>query len=201
MQGMMVKYLSLQKARYDMRTKYLIIYLAVGAAFLAVSFWAFLSNGKSAKAIRAKYMLGGILLTSWAMFSAASCDGPFHVTCYEPVVTCYDVPAATDILSVTVKDYGGTRLKSGDVLVIQVERPSFSSFRYWIKADTQEAPLLQSGSFTLATPENGQISFAEVTLSATDYKGAATVTIAGLYKDSEGNEKESEIGKASITIL
>ncbi|MBO4566248.1 MAG: hypothetical protein J5695_03375, partial [Bacteroidales bacterium] len=75
-----------------MKIQYLAIYIAAGVAFLAVSLWAFLSNGKSARAIRYKYKLGGLMLTAWAMLSAASCEGPGPVvTCYEPAVTCYDV--------------------------------------------------------------------------------------------------------------
>ncbi len=183
-----------------MKTKYLIIYLAAGAAFLGVSLWAFISKGKSAKAVRAKYKLGGILLTSWAMFSAASCEGPFWVTCYEPVVTCYDMAVVSDVFSVSVKDYGGTRLKPGDVLVISLEWPSYKNYRCRITADAQESPLIQTASFTIPDEMVSPYTF-EVTLAATNHKGAATVTVSSVYKDSEGNEKESEVGKASITIL
>ena len=69
-----------------MKAKYLIIYIVVGAAFLGVSLWVLLSNGKSAKAIRYKYKLGGIMLTAWSMLTFASCEGPGpFVTCYDPV--------------------------------------------------------------------------------------------------------------------
>ena len=73
----------------SMRTKYFLIYVCVGAAFLAVCAWVYFTRGKNAKAIRAKYKLGGIMLTCVAMLSAASCgDGvdPWMVTCYDPVV-------------------------------------------------------------------------------------------------------------------
>lgn len=71
-----------------MKTKYLLIYVFVGIAFLAVSALVFFSRGKNAKAIRAKYKLGGIMLTCWAMLSVASCDGVFNpgdeIMCYDP---------------------------------------------------------------------------------------------------------------------
>ena len=57
-----------------MKTKYYFIYFIVGAAFLAASAWVFFSRGKNAKAIWAKYRLGGIMLTCLAMLSAASCE-------------------------------------------------------------------------------------------------------------------------------
>ena len=47
-----------------MKTKYFLIYVFVGIAFLAVSAWVFFSRGKNAKAIRAKYSLSpGAVLT------------------------------------------------------------------------------------------------------------------------------------------
>ena len=74
-----------------MKIKFLTIYAVAGVAFLAVSLWAFLSGGRSAKALRYKYKLGGIMLTAWAMISAVSCEGVIPtVTCYEPAVRCYD---------------------------------------------------------------------------------------------------------------
>ena len=86
-----------------MKIRSLAVYIAVGAAFLAVSFWAFLSKGRNPRAASAKYRLGGILLSVLSMLSAASCacgGNTPQVTCYEPVepadttqVLCYDVPA------------------------------------------------------------------------------------------------------------
>ena len=50
-----------------MRIKYFFIYIGIGIAFAAVSLWVILSGGNNAKAIRAKYKLGGALLTTWAL--------------------------------------------------------------------------------------------------------------------------------------
>ena len=59
-----------------MKIKFLAIYIVVGAAFLIASLWVTLSGGKSAKAIRCKYKLGGIVLTAWAMLSVAGRPEP-----------------------------------------------------------------------------------------------------------------------------
>ena len=182
-----------------MKTKYLFVYLAAGAAFLIVSLWVFLSNGKSAKALRAKYVVGGLLLTSWAMFSAASCNGPFQVTCYEPAVTCYDVPAQTDMVSISIKDGSGIALKSGDVLVTNVSQPTYSKYRILITTGTEQPTTLQTGVFT-AAEDSFELHF-EMKLDATDYKGDARVKVFGIFKDNEGNERETEVGTVAITIL
>ena len=59
--------------------------ICTGAAFLAVSLWVWLSKGKSAKALKTKFRLGGVLLTLISTISIGSCGG-------SPVVTCYDTP-------------------------------------------------------------------------------------------------------------
>ncbi|MBO4476038.1 MAG: hypothetical protein J5737_04910 [Bacteroidales bacterium] len=183
-----------------MKIQYLIVYIAAGAAFLAVSLWAFLSNGRSARAIRYKYKLGGIMLTAWAMMSAASCNGPGPtVTCYEPVVTCYDVAMEADVLSVTVKGYGGNRLKSGDVLEISIESPRFENYRCRITAipENGDDAVLAVQDFTVA---DGKARF-EMTLPPTEYKGAAKLTACGLSQTGEGTETEAPIGYAELVIL
>lgn len=183
-----------------MRTKYMIIYLAVGVAFLAVSLWAFLSNGKSARAIRYKYKLGGIMLTAWAMLSAASCTGPGPVvTCYEPAVTCYDAVMENNQVSVEVKEYGGQKLKSGDVLVIRIDYPTFGKFRCRITADPDngDAFVIQSQDFEFLT---GEAVF-EMTLVPTDYKGNTKVTVCGLNITGDGTEEEVPVGTAIVTIF
>ena len=64
-----------------MKTKYVLIYVFVGIAFLAVSAWVYFTHGKSAKAIKAKYRLGSILLMCTASLTATSC-----FMCYAPIM-------------------------------------------------------------------------------------------------------------------
>ena len=184
-----------------MKIKFAFIYALAGVAFLAVSLWAFLSNGRSAKAIRYKYKLGGIMLTAWAMLSAASCEGPGpFVTCYEPVVECYDVAMPTNEVSVIVKDYGGTKLKSGDVLSIHIEYPTHTQYRCRITAtpDNGDSHVIQVQDFEMV---DGKADF-EMTLVPTDYKGKAKVTVCALYPSGDGKVEEiGVVGSAEIEIF
>ena len=59
--------------------------ICTGAAFLAVSLWVWLSKGKSAKTVKTKVRLGGVLRTLISSMSISGCGG-------SPVVTCYDTP-------------------------------------------------------------------------------------------------------------
>ena len=68
-----------------MKIKFFAIYIAAGVAFLGFSLWVFLSKGKNAKAIRAKYKMGGIMLTACSMLMASACQCSPTVTCYEPM--------------------------------------------------------------------------------------------------------------------
>ena len=183
-----------------MRIKFVIIYAAAGVAFLAVSLWAFLSNGRSARAVRYKYKLGGIMLTAWAMLSAASCEGiPPLVTCYEPVVECYDVAAPTNEPWLEVKGYGGNKLKSGDVLSVKVSDPTFEKYRIRIvtQPPTGESVEIQTADFAVTDG----VAAAEITLAATDYKGSAMVCFLGIGQTEAGSEKENSIGGILIEII
>ena len=177
-----------------MRFKFAFIYIAAGVAFVAVSLWVFLSNGKSARAIRYKYKLGGIMLTAWAMLSAASCTGrPPFVTCYEPVVTCYDVAMETDLVSATVKDYGGNKLKPGDTMVFSIENPSYKEYRFRIVAGNPQASLIQEFTYRLPEEDSNFVSFEEV-LAPTDFRGTITIIPLGIYEDNDGQTKEVGVG-------
>lgn len=182
-----------------MRSKYLIIYIAAGVAFLAVSLWAFLSNGRSAKAVRAKYRLGGIMLTAWAMLSAASCGNPPFVTCYEPVVECYDVAMPENELYVSLKDTTASSLKSGEVLVVSISNPTFERYRCRVTADPENgnAFVIQTEEFDIKAANAGF----ELTLVATEYTGKAKVTVCGLAVTDGGAETETPLGSVTISIL
>lgn len=185
-----------------MKLKFLIVYILAGAAFLGVSLWVLLSDGKNARAVRYKYKLGGILLTAWSMLSAASCEGdPFQVTCYEPVppeVTCYDVAMETDVVTVAVKDSGGDRLRSGDVLVMTIEMPTAKEYRYLIHESDTSGEVLQEG--TVEAVEEQSAVTAEITLAATEYKGEAVIEVIAVYQSDQGEESRP-VGGASIVII
>ena len=183
-----------------MKVQSVFVLITVGIAFLAVSLWAFLSNGRSAKALRFKYKLGGILLTAWATLSTASCagTGPF-VTCYEPAVQCYDVAMPADEISLNVKDKEGNQLKSGNILVVNVEYPFFTRYRIRISYQPEggEPVEIQVAEFDVV---DGKAQ-AEIKLADTQYKGVAHVTFFGLTQEEDGTLTESSIGTRDIEII
>ncbi|MBR5905841.1 MAG: hypothetical protein IKZ51_05230 [Bacteroidales bacterium] len=178
-----------------MKAKYLVIYILAGAAFLGVSLWVFLSNGKSSKAIRYKYKLGGILLTAWSMLTFASCEGGRPVvTCYEPAVTCYDVVQEQDLVVVGIKDKSGDLLKCGDAIVIKVEYPSYERYRYRLStaSTSPNAPapvVLQENDFEV----KGAPCAFEMLVRDTDYTGTIKLVVYGLYNSESEKEAEAEL--------
>lgn len=187
-----------------MKVKFAFVYIAAGIAFLAVSLWLFLSGGKSAKATRAKYRLGGIMLTAWSMLSAASCTGgPPMVTCYEPAappeVLCYDVAIETDRVSIEVKDYGGNKLKPGDVMIIGIQELTTDMYRFYIHSGGMTDPVIQQ--FSCQVPEDQMDYFAfEQVLDSTDYRGIANIEVIAVYK-TDGSEESRLVGNVYIEIV
>ena len=171
-----------------MKAKYLIIYIVVGLAFVGVSLWVFLSNGRSAKAIRYKYRLGGIMLTAWSMLTFASCEGP------GPFVTCYD-PAPTEYSYIQ----GTETVKNGEELVVTVvtDRPGKYSIRISPYPATENAKDIQVQDFEC---ESGQTE-CKMTIAAGDYKGQALATVYYLWQADDGNVMEDQIGASLFTII
>ena len=189
-----------------MRAKYFFIYIAAGIAFLAVSAWVFLTNGKNAKALRAKYKLGGLLLTCTAMLSVASCGQIPHpgVTCYDAEIMCYDpYVEEKDIVDLYFKDehgiYGleGREISPGDLISVSIANPSHDNYVLKILTSDTERTELQSSEIII--PEDG--SYFEVPLSAdVEYKGEALVEVHGVMpEDSES--LSATLGIALVTII
>ena len=156
-----------------MKIKFLAIYIVVGVAFLIASLWVTLSGGKSAKAIRCKYKLGGIVLTAWAMLSVASCQGDPD----PKMITCYD-PAPPEPVFYFKDNENVTDVKSGDVLVVKCQISVHYEYSVRIFAENTEKTLLQSVSFTVADTEAVEDSYyrlLEMTVDDFDYKGPATI--------------------------
>jgi hypothetical protein len=137
--------------------RYLMI-AGVGIAFAAVSLWVWLSRGKSASAVRAKYRLGGILLSlSVAATTLTSC-----VSCYSPVAEPMNI--------ITPKfDTSNAVYYSGDVLEFY-EDTAYSHFKYVITSD--KGDILYTGRAF------GHHNI-EVALAVGDYVGPITITFFG----------------------
>ena len=65
-----------------------LLFIVLGAAFVAVSLWYLLSAGRSKRATRLKYRLGGALLSIMAITSTGC--GKIITSCYDPVLPEYE---------------------------------------------------------------------------------------------------------------
>ncbi len=154
-----------------MRIKYIVILSVLAVAFAAASLWVFLSGGKNAKAVKAKFKLGGMVLTVSGMLSLASCDGGpggGAIMCYDPVMPEY-VQFAT---------HGEKNIvKAGDTIDVTIKDSPYKSHSYKLTVNGTE--ILQSGDFG-----KGNGSF-QITIEPTDYKGDAFLEVYGLENGEE----------------
>ena len=166
-----------------MRIKFFLIYVFVGIAFLAVSAWVFLSGGKNARAIRAKYRLGGILIMASAMISVASCTAVKGILGDDGMVTCYE-PAhpdpTEDILSLTLPQKTTNKIQAGDVIRVEIGIPTTDKYAlmiyYWTSSGSSiERHVLQRTDLTVEDPENAV--FEVVVSDSIEYRGEALMDV------------------------
>ena len=183
-----------------MKFKAFFLYIGIGAAFLAVSLWVFLSGGKNAKAIRTKYKLGGALLTAWAMLSASTCSPIPTVTCYEPVPPeqpmCYDVVIQENALSLQ----GDLEIKRGSEVVINVDNPTYENYLVTVKKANEENPR-QEERVALSQGEVEYQKVLKFTLSKDLPEGDAQITVWGIYQEEGQAEQLNHIFTFSVTLL
>lgn len=170
-----------------MKTKYFLIYVFVGIAFLAVSAWVFFSRGKNAKAIRTKYKLGGIMLMCMAMLSVASCGeilNPGEVMCYDPVPD-YSFSVSTERHDADWKFI----LSPGAVLTVQVECRRYEKYGIVIRQfeDMKEGEVLQTAFFD----SDGKDQFQYELLYDPADKAYAGIARVDIYGYPEGKDDGS----------
>lgn len=185
-----------------MKAKYFIVYILVGAAFLAVSLWVYLSGGKSAKAVNAKYRLGGILLTAWSILSVVSCDVPGLPPkdgSDEGMIMCYD-PIPSNYVSFGIKhedttqSYKYNQLSPGDIIVVEIDRPEYTDYVMEITSEDEEKTVLQRNEMTV---QDSKHAIFDIPLSKeVTYKGAAVCKVNG-----KASEDDFLSGVFSIEIL
>lgn len=167
-----------------MKTKYFLIYAFVGIAFLAVSAWVFFTRGKSAKAIRAKYKLGGIMLMCLAMLSVASCGeilNPGEVTCYDPVVEPMDNTVTMYIQHQDPASHASD-IKPGETMLVEIVYPTHKRFVLRILLNDEAGTVLQRN--VLVVDDGADSGYFKIPLSAeVTYKGDAVFQILGVVKD------------------
>lgn len=186
-----------------MRIKAFFIYIGLGIAFLAVSLWVFLSGGKNARAIRAKYKLGGMMLTTWAMVSAASCNGPGpFVTCYDtaepdpPEVMCYEPMAPENEVHMETSVF-----KRGEVKKIDIDSPTTRTFLFQIRTADEEKKVLQEERIDIPEEQDGWQYTVEFTPAENLPVGDARFTVYAVFKtDDKGGEQKVEACDYPITI-
>ena len=91
-----------------------ILFIGLGVAFLAVSLWVIFSGGKSAKAVRAKFRLGGAILTLISTTNMVGC-----VSCYDPAIE--SPQNIIDLKSEHEVSDGVFVVRNGDKMLFNVE--------------------------------------------------------------------------------
>ena len=151
-----------------------LLIIGLGAAFLAVSLWVWLSNGKSASAVRAKFRLGGALLTLTGLMTVGACNSN-NTSCYDPVskdVVYIEREGAYD----EVRD-----VKNGDQISIKVSYFSAYGIKVSIVDAADDSKVLQSEIYKI--PD----SSADVKhiINVADYVGEACLRVYYMRTETE----------------
>lgn len=134
--------------------------IGLGIAFAGASLWVMLSGGRSAKAIRAKFRLGGAILTLVSFTSLASCENVM-VSCYDPVPPPHN--------TLTTEAGTGAVYGNGDKISIYCDFAFADSVTFTLLSDKEE--VLQSETMTLEPGE----ACVDIALNVGDYRGKATL--------------------------
>ena len=146
-----------------------LLFIGLGAAFGAVSLWVFLSNGKSAGAVKAKFRLGGALLTLTGMMTVGSCN---------IISSCYD-PAPTNMVYI---ERGETQdVKNGDHITVKVSYFSAYGIKVTIAKDAENSEVLQSEIYKITESSADVIH----TIDVADYVGEAHLRVYLMISENE----------------
>ena len=158
-------------------TPFVIAGLAI--AFAAVSAWVWLSGGKSARAVRTKFKIGGLLLTLTTAVATQSCTN----------TSCYD-PAPQPYCALSDKDM---KFANGDTLFIGITGYNYDFFSFNIV--DKENNVLQEDKLLrpYPLPEN------PVIVAVGDYVGEAKVNLYG-GDDVNAIAQENLMKSFDITI-
>lgn len=122
-----------------------LFFVVLGIAFLAVSLWVWLGKGSNAKAIKAKYKLGGMIL-SLSFFTTTGCG---------PVITCYDpVPENFVYIQKNIED----SIFLGDTILVSIMSYGYPNFSYSL-SDSASTKVFQEGMLTNTNNSTTVFSF------------------------------------------
>lgn len=155
-----------------------ILLIGLGVAFAAVSLWVFLSAGRSAKAVRAKFRIGGAILTIVSLTSLAGCNngkGAF--------VSCYDPASPPTNYHRWNNDVPNSEFRNGDKVILKYDCQFGSEVKVsLVTDDMSEDRVLCSQTYEVAKGEN-QLEF---TIEAGDYRGRAELIVEyDKYQDED----------------
>ena len=168
-----------------------IMLIGLGIAFVGASLWVMLSGGRSAKAIRAKFRLGGAILTLVSLTSLASCEnGGFMVSCYDPA------PPPTNELR-WGQGVANSQLRNGDKVMFRYECSFGNQVKVMLLTDDNgEARELCSQSYEVT---NGDHNL-EFTIDTGDYRGRAKLC-AEYDKYQDENDSVSTFDSTFVLIV
>lgn len=151
-----------------------VLFIGLGTAFLAVSLWVWLSNGKSTRAVKAKFRLGGALLTLTGMMTVGSCN---------IMTSCYD-PAPTNMVYI---ERGETQdVKNGDQITVKVSYFSAYGIKVTIAKDAENSEVLQSEIYKITESRADVIH----TIDVADYVGEAHLRVYLMISENEIYEQD-----------
>lgn len=168
-----------------------IMLIGLGIAFIGASLWVMLSGGRSAKAIRAKFRLGGAILTLVSLTSLASCEGK------GPFVSCYDPAPPPTNYHRWNNDVANSDLRNGDKVILKYVCQFGNEVKVsLVTDDMSEDRVLCSQTYEVAKGEN-QLEF---TIEAGDYRGRAELCVE-YDKYQDGDETTSLMGSIFVAIV
>ena len=158
-----------------------ILLVAFGLAFVGASLWLILSGGRSRRATRLKYRLGGAILSLVALTSTAcSGNGGFMASCYDPAPPSFDVQSA-DLNYVTA-----TEVRNGDGLCFDYQMYSENYKTLRLVITDMDGNELQAESYEL---KYGGFSIG-LTVDVGEYTGEALLWVYRV--DNADNEEQWE---------
>ncbi len=153
-----------------------LLIIGLGTAFLVVSLWVWLSDGKSARAVKAKFRLGGALLTLTGMMTLGGCEGKGQL------VSCYD-PAPANLIYIEREGAytEAQNVKNGDLISIKVSYFSAYGIKVSIVSAGDNSKVLQSEIYKI--PD----SSADVkhSINVADYVGEACLRVYFMKSETE----------------
>ena len=153
-----------------------LLIIGLGTAFLGVSLWVWLSDGKSARAVKAKFRLGGALLTLTGMMTLGGCEGKGQL------VSCYD-PAPANLIYIEREGAytEAQNVKNGDLISIKVSYFSAYGIKVSIVSAGDNSKVLQSEIYKI--PD----SSADVKhiINVADYVGEAYLRVYYMRTETE----------------